>query len=159
MSISVSRSLAYVEQGRSTCNVRRSLSVELFCFAACVCHVCPFQFLARSLTSSKDNRPAMPVALSVELFALQRACVGDQNRRLSLASSPAESIENHRENRSKIDPWGGLGALKIDRKSVPGPSRDASWRPRASRRGLGSVSGASWGVPGASRERPEDPQA
>ena len=38
MSVSVSRSLAYVEQGRSTCNVNRYLSVELFCFAACACH-------------------------------------------------------------------------------------------------------------------------
>ena len=38
MSVSVSCSLAYVEQGRLTCNVRRYLSVELFCFAACVCH-------------------------------------------------------------------------------------------------------------------------
>ena len=103
----------------------------------------------------------MPVALSVELFALQRACVGERNRRTrchSLASSPAEAIESHRKNRLKIDPGGGLGALKIDRNSVPGCSRDASRRPRVSRRGLGSVSGASWGVPGAPRERPEDPQ-
>ena len=38
MCVSVSRSLAHVEQGRSTCNVSRYLSVELFCFAACVCH-------------------------------------------------------------------------------------------------------------------------
>ena len=30
MSVSVSRSLAYIEQGRSTCSVSRSLSVELF---------------------------------------------------------------------------------------------------------------------------------
>ena len=38
MSVSVSRSLTYVEQGRSTCNVNRYLSVERFCFAACACH-------------------------------------------------------------------------------------------------------------------------
>ena len=38
MSVSVSCSLAYVKQGRSTCNVNRYLSVELFCFAACACH-------------------------------------------------------------------------------------------------------------------------
>ena len=70
MSVSVSHSLAHVEQGRSTCNVSRSLSVELFCFAACVCHVCLLRFLARSLTSSKDDRPAMPVALSLSSFLL-----------------------------------------------------------------------------------------
>ena len=46
------------------------------------------------------------------------------------------------QNRSKI-------IAKIDRKSIPGPSRDASWRPRASRRGLGSVLGRPRRVPGA----------
>ena len=62
--------------------------------------------------------------------------------------------ENRRENQTKIGPGRGPGASKIESKSVPGPSRDAPWRPRASRRHLGSVSGASWGVPGAPRERP-----
>ena len=72
MSVFVCCSLAHVEQGRSTCNVSRSLSVELFCFAACVCHVCVFRFLARSLTSSKDDPSAMSVALSLSsFFALQ----------------------------------------------------------------------------------------
>ena len=46
------------------------------------------------------------------------------------------------------------GAPKIDPKSILGRSRDASWRPRASRRRLRSVSGASRGVPGAPRECP-----
>ena len=123
MSVSVSRSLAYVEQGRSTCNFNRSRSVEL--------------------------------------FASQRVSVGAPNRRElchSLASSLAKSIENHRENRSKIDPGKGLEAPKIEGKSIPGRSRDTPWHPRASRRRLGSVSGASWGIPGAPWERPESPQ-
>ena len=123
MCVSVSSSLAYVEQGRSTCNASRSLSVEP--------------------------------------FATQRVCVGEPNRReccRSLASSPAESIDNHRENPSKIDAGRSPGAPKIDPKSVPRPSWGAPWRQRASRRRLGSVSGASWGVPGAPWERPESPQ-
>ena len=123
MSVSVSCSLAYVEQGRSTCNASRSLSVEF--------------------------------------FALQRAPIGAPDRRevwRSLASSLAKSIENHRDNRSKIDPWRGPGAPKIDPKSVPGPSRDTPWRPRVSRRYLGSASGAPQGVPGAPQERPESHQ-
>ena len=162
MSVSVSRSLAYVEQGQSTCNVSRSLSVELFCFAACVCHVCLFRFLARSLTSSKDDRPAMSIALFPSgFYASQRVSVSAPNRRelcRSLANSLAKSIENRHKNRSKIDPRRRLGAPKIDSKSLPGPSRDTPWRPRASRRRLGSVSGASRSVPGAPRKRPEGRQ-
>ena len=118
MSVSVSCSLAHVEQGRSTCNVSRSLSVELFCFAACVCHVCLFRFLARSLTSSKDDRPAMSIAISPSsFFASQRVPVTAPDRRefcRSLANSLAKSIKNHGENRSKIDPGRHLGAPKID---------------------------------------------
>ena len=119
--------LAYVEQGRMTCNVSRSLSLSL------------------SLLS---------------FFASQRVSVGAPNRRelcRSLTNSRAKSIENHRENQSKIDPRRRLGEPKIDSKSLPGPSRDTSWRPRASRRRLGSVLGASWGVPGAPRDRPRSP--
>ena len=41
---------------------------------------------------------------------------------------------------------------------MPGCSRDAPWRSRASRRRLGSISGASRGVPGEPRKRPEGPQ-
>ena len=92
MSVSVSRSLAYVEQRRSTCNVSRSHSVELFCFAACVRHVCLFLFLAKSLTSSTDDRPAMLVALSPSsVFASQRASVSAPNRR-ELCRSLANSL-------------------------------------------------------------------
>ena len=118
MCVSVSRSLAYVEQGRSTCNVSRYLSVELFCFAACVCRVCLFRFLARSLTSSKDDRHAMSIETSASsFFASQCVPVTAPNRRefcRSLANSLARSIENHRENRSKIDPRRHLGAPKIE---------------------------------------------
>ena len=147
MSVSVSRSLANVEQGRSTwlsvalclssffasqrvsldrlrrartinLIVSRSLSVQLFCFAVCVCHVCLFRFLARSLTSSKDDRPAMSIAISPSsFFASQRVPVTAPDRRefcRSLANSLAKSIKNHGENRSKIDPGRHLGAPKID---------------------------------------------
>ena len=118
MSVSVSCSLAHVEQGRSTCNISRSLSVELFCFAVCVCHVCLFRFLARSLTSSKDDRHAMSIAISASsFFASQRMPVTAPNRRefsRSLANLLAKSIENHHENRSKIDPRRNLGAPKIE---------------------------------------------
>ena len=130
MSVSVSCSLAHVKQGRSTCNVSRSLSVELFCFAACVCHVCLFRFLARSLTSSKDDRPAMSIAISPSsFFASQRVPVTAPNRRefcRSLANSLAKSIENHCENRLEIDPHRHLGAPK----STENRSRDPLRTPR-----------------------------
>ena len=117
MSVLVCCSLAHVEQGRSTCNVSRSLSVELFCFAACVCHVCLFRFLARSLTSSKDDRPAMSIAISPSsFFASQRVPVTARDRRefcRSLANSLAKSIDNHCENRSKIDPRRHLRSPRI----------------------------------------------
>ena len=161
MSVSVSCSLAHVEQGRSTCNVNRSLSIELFCFAACVCHVCVFRFLARSLTSNKDDRSAMSVAISPSsCFALQRASVTAPNRRelcRSLADSLAKSNEKSSRksigNRSPETPRDPQNRLKI----VPGPSRDTPWLPRASRRRLGRVSGASRSIPGALRERPDGP--
>ena len=92
MSVSVSCSLAHVEQGRSTCNVSRSLSVV--CFAVCVFHICLFRFIARSLTSSKDDRPAMSIAISLSsFFASQRVSVTAPNRRefcRSLANSLAK---------------------------------------------------------------------
>ena len=79
---------------------------RVFCFAACVCYVCLFRFLARSLTASKDDQPAMPIALSPSsFFASQRVSVTAPNRRelcRSLADSLAKSNKNHRENRSKI---------------------------------------------------------
>ena len=56
--------------------------------------------------------------------------------------------------RAQIGPGRGLGAPKIESKSVPGRSRDAPWRPRASWKHHGSFSGASRDVPGSLRERP-----
>ena len=161
MSVSVSCSLAHVEQGRSTCNVSRSLSIEPFCFAACVCHVCVFRFLARSLTSNKDDRSAMSVAISPSsFFASQRVSVTAPNRRelcRSLADSLARSSEKSWRksigNRSPETPRDPQNRLKI----VPGPSRDTPWLPKASRRRLGRVSGASRSIPGALRERPDGP--
>ena len=123
-------------------------------------HVC-FS-LARSLSSSKDGRPAMSIALSPSgFFASQRVSVSAPNRReLSrlLANSLAKSIKKHSENRPKIDPRRRLGAPKIDSKSLLGPSRETPWRARASRRRLRSVPGASRSVPGALRECPKGRQ-
>ena len=145
MYVSVSRSLAYVEQGRSTYNVSRSLSVELFCFAVCVCHV--FWFLARSLTSNKDDRPAMSVAISPSsFFASQRVSVTAPNRRelcRSLADSLAKSNKNLRENRLKIDPG--------DTSGVPESGENRSRDPLRTPRG---VQERPEGVSGVSRERP-----
>ena len=153
MSVSVSCSLAHVEQGRSTCNVSRSLSVELFCFAACVCHVCVFRFLARSLTSNKDDRPAMSVAISPSsFFASQRVSVTAPNRRelcRSLADSLAKSSKNHRENRSEIDPRRHLGTPKIEENRFRDPLRT----PRGVQERPEGVSGASRERPGASPAR------
>ena len=63
-------------------------------------------------------------------------------------------LQNECENRAKIGPGRGPGAPKIESKSVPGRSRDAPWRPRASWKHHGSFSGASRDVPGSPRERP-----
>ena len=120
--------------------------------------------LVRSLSSSKDDRPAMAIALSPSgFFAAQRVSVSAPNRReLSrlLANSLAKSIKKHSENRPKIDPRRRPGAPKIDSKSLPGSSRETPWRAslRAFRRRLRSVSGASRSVPGALREGPENYQ-
>ena len=101
----------------------------------------------------------MSIALSVELFCFAAcACQCTSNRRefcCSLANSLAKLIENHCENRPKIDPRRHLGAPKIKRKSLPGPSRETPRRARASRRRLGSVSGASPACPGGARRVPE----
>ena len=91
----------------------QSLSLRrAFCFAACVCHVCLLRFLACSLTSNKDDRPAKSVAISPSsFFASQRVSVTAPDRRelcRLLANSLAKAIENHRENRLKIDPKIGL---------------------------------------------------
>ena len=87
MSVSVSCSLAHVEQGRSTCNVSRSLSVELFCFAACVCHVCLFRFLACSLTSSKDPKgePCWGIMIIIITRVEMYVCFGFSLTRLRRA--------------------------------------------------------------------------
>ena len=163
MSVSVCCSLAHVEQGRSTCNVSRSLSVELFCFAACVCHVCLFRFLARSLTSSKDDRPAMSIAISPSsFFASQRVPVTAPDRRefcRSLANSLAKSIKNHGENRSRETPRGTQNRLKIGPGTLSGHPVASKSVPKASRERLGSVperprraAGASGGMPRMPRD-------
>ena len=97
----------------------------------------------------------------LRFFASQRMSVSAPNRREScrlLANSLEKSIEKHCENRPKIDPRRRPGAPKIDSKSLPGPSRETPCRARASRRRLGSVSGASQSVPGALQEGPESHQ-
>ena len=83
--------------------------------------------------------------------------VGAPNRRelcRSLTNSRAKSIENHRENQSKIDPRRRLGEPKIDSKSFQDPlgtHRGVQERPEG-------VSGASWERLGASPARPGSAQ-
>ena len=133
--------------------VSRSLSVELFCFAACV---------ARSLTSSKDDQPDCQSLSVCRAFLLRSACL---SVRLTVESY-AVRWPTRSQNRSKITPRQSienhirryLGAPKIEWKSFPGCSPGTAWRPRVSRRHLGSVSGASRSVPGAPRERPKGRQ-
>ena len=101
--------------------------------------------LARLCRARTIDLQCQSLSLSVELFATQRVCVGQPNRRgccRSLASSPAESIENHRENPSKIDAG--------DTAGHPKSMQIRSWDP------LGTLRGAQErpeGVPGVSRER------
>ena len=68
-------------------------------------------------------------------------------------------LQNHcghrRKNRSKIDAGEVPGAPKIKSNSMPGGSQDAPWRSRASRRRLGSISGASREHLGACPASPE----
>ena len=68
MSVSVSCSLAYVEQGRSTCNFSRSLSVELFA--------------SQRVSVGAPNRRELCHSLASSLaIASQRVSVGAPNRR------------------------------------------------------------------------------
>ena len=119
MSVSVCCPLAHLEQGRSTCNVSRSFSVELFCFAACVCRVCLFRFLARSLKSSKDDRPAMSVALSPSsFFASQRVSV------MYVCFSLARSLSSSKDGRPAMSiALSPSGFFASQRVSVSAPNR------------------------------------
>ena len=125
--------------------VSRSLSVELFCFAACV---------ARSLTSSKDDQPDCQSLSLCRAFLLRSACLSVRLTVKSYAVRWPTRSQNQSKIAAKIDRKSIPGDASGHSKSLPGPSPDTPWRPRASRRHLGSVSGASWGVPGAPRERP-----
>ena len=102
--------------------------------------------VALVLSSSKDDQPAMSIALSPSgFFASQRVSVSAPNRQESsrlLANSLSKSIEKHSIlflNQPRIDPRRRPGAPKIDSKSLPGPPRETPCRARASRRRLGSV--------------------
>ena len=98
----------------------------------------------------------MSVALSLSsFFASQRLSVGAPNRQelcRSLANSLAKSIENRRENRSKIDPRRRLGALKIAPGTLSGHPVASKSVPKASRERLGSVLGRPWRGPGAPKK-------
>ena len=146
--------------------------------------------------SSKDDRPAMSVALSPSsFFASQRVsvmyvcfgfslarlrrartidlqCESLSLRRVFLLRSVCLSVRltvesyavrwpTHSRNQSKI-------SARIDRKSIPGDdsghpksTQNRSGDPLGTHRGVQErpkgVSGASWGVPGAPRERPSSP--
>ena len=120
MSVLVSRSLAHVEQGRSTCNVSRSLSVELFCFAACVClmmYVCFGFSLARLRRARTIDMQSQSLSLR-RAFLLRGVCLSLH----LIVESLAVRWPTCSQNRSKI-------TMKIDRKSMPG---DTSGHPKAS---------------------------
>ena len=91
-------------------------------------------------------------------FLLRSVCLSTRLTVLSYGVRWPARLQNHPKIITKIDPRGSPGTPKIDSKSLPGPSRDTPCRPRASRRRLGSVSGASRSVPGTSQERQEGPK-
>ena len=164
MPVSVSRSLAYVEQGRSTCNVSRSRSVELFCFAAWVCHVCLFRFLARSLTPNKDDRPAMSVALiPLSFFVSQRAsvmyvCCGFSLARLRRARTndlQCESLSLHRVFllRSVCQ----SGRLTVESYAVRWPTRARNQSKIIAEIARKSIPGDASGHPKSTQNRSQDP--
>ena len=93
-------------------------------------------WMVQSAGSSKDRRR-------------KSAC--GRSGRLSLASSLAKATRKSIQNRF----WEAPGHPKSTQKSVPGPSRDAPWRPRAYRERLGRVSGRPRRAPGASGELPK----
>ena len=76
---------------------------------------------------------------------------------LACRIEPAKRRQSTRTS-IQILPERGSGASQIDSKSIPGHSRDAPWRPRASGGRLGNNPGASRGVPGVSQSGPGDPQ-
>ena len=130
-------------------------------------YVC-FGFLVARLRRARTiDLQCKSLSLS-SIFASQRVSASAPHREelcRSLASSLAKSIENHRENRSKIDPRRSLGAPKIDSKSVRDPlaaPRGAQERPEgvsgASRERLGSVSERPRRPPGASGGSPWAPR-
>ena len=120
MCVSVSRSLAHVEQGRSTCNVSRDLSVEFFCFAACVCH-CTEPSRVMPFAGRLTRKIKRKIIAKID----RKSIPGD-------TSGPPKSTQNRS---------GTLSGHTMASKSVPKASREGLWSvPEHPRRAAG-VSG------------------
>ena len=146
MSVSVSRSLAYVEQGRSTCNVSRSLSPSSFFASQRVPVTAPdrrefCRSLANSLAKSIKNH--------------------GENR--------SRETPRGTQNRLKIGP-GTLSGHPVASKSVPKASRErlgsvperprrAPGVPQRPWRGAKGAPGRQKGRPGAPGSMPRRPKS
>ena len=118
MSVSVSRSLAHVEQGRSICNVSRYLSVELFCFAACVCH-CTEPSRVMPFAGRLTRKIKRKIIAKID----RKSIPGD-------TSGPPKSTQNRS---------GTLSGHTMASKSVPKASREGLWSvPEHPRRAAGA---------------------
>ena len=131
MCVSASRSLAHVEQGRSICNVSRYLSVELFCFTACVCHC---------------TEPSRVMPFAVRLTRKIKRKIITKIDRKSIpgdTSGPPKSTQNRS---------GTLSGHTMASKSVPKASRERLGSvPERPRHALGA-SGESPRVPPVARK-------
>ena len=107
MCVSVSCSLAHVEQGRSICNVSRYLSVELFCSAACVCH-CTEPSRVMPFAGRLTRKIKRKIIAKID----RKSIPGD-------TSGPPKSIQNRS---------GTLSGHTMASKSVPKASREGLWR-------------------------------
>ena len=148
MSVSVSRSVAYLEQGRSTCSVSRPLSVELLAVRWPAC-------LQNQLKVSARVDPSRPLSSSFLLCNARPSVRLTMEKRRescrSLASSLAKAIENLRE---KSMPGEVLGHPK----SIQNRSQDPLGTHRGVQKRPEGVSGASWERLGASPARPGSAQ-
>ena len=141
MSVSVSRSLVHVEQGRSSCNVSCSLSVELFASQrVSVMYVCFGFSLARLRRTRTIDLQCQSLSLR-RAFLLHSTCLSLHQ---TVASYGVRWL-THSQNQTKI-------FAKIDRKSIPETPQESQNRVKIARGTLSGHPVASKSVPKASRE-------
>ena len=175
MSVSVSCSLAYVEQGRSTCFVSRFEDVRA-CVAETLARAFLFarrsvassSFLLRNVAMSQSGSQAVcrvsrrvSRTVSQSLRFIQRSQISGRNRlRFAWRSSPKkppESRPKSTQNRSREAP----GAPKIDQKPTlghPGRFRVVTEASRSVPGAPRSVPRAPWGRSGAPQGSVGDPK-